>query len=344
VTPEEQKPALEDWEVDRVLREAIRELRSKSKPHDREIAEARIASNSGYPLWAVVEVLERHPDKFEITEVLGPPINFSDGRSLRNVINTHLELNPAFRSQLLAEERAAETVKLTGLWARVVRELDRKTVDGVVLIVPHRDTTRSELFRARFDFVEDGPDVRLWFTCQTRSPAAWLKIQGDAECLGPNDALPLRPAEPAAAAFTPLLVQRFATIEGCVQRARDVFHAMLQIPDDRIEAYVNRADFHAGATRESLEFQAKRIGSRAYRPGGPRRFPITYCDRCGLPLSDPISVAYGVGPACRRYYGLDVLAAVKRWRPGKLRSSGLKPVDWIQAATSDVWEHQGPPL
>lgn len=327
-----------------MLREAIRELHSKSGPQSRALAEARIASNSGFPLRAVADVLREHFDKFVITGVSEPAIRLPSGRMLLPPTDTHVELHPAFRAQLLAEEHAAESARLTDPWASVVRELDRSSVDGVVLRVPHRDATRSDLFRARFDFVEDGADVELWLTCQTRSPAAWSKIVGGAECLGPKETLPLRSVDPSAASATPLLVRRFSTIEDGVRQAREVFHTILKIPDDRIEAHVIRPDFHVGAARESLEFQVKKIGSRAYRPGSPRRFPITYCDRCGQPLSDPISVAYGVGPECRRYYGLDVLGAVRRWRPGRLRSSGLKPTDWVVLATSEIWEHQGPPL
>ncbi|WP_457113074.1 DUF6011 domain-containing protein [Marmoricola sp. URHA0025 HA25] len=335
---------LQDWEAARVLREAIRELRNKSIPEERGLAESRIATNSGIPLRAVGQVLDNHPDKFRITDATAAAFVGAKKRPYGWPTRFVIELTPAFREHLLAEERETKASTLTGLWAKVRRELDRKSVDAVVLRVPHRDDEERDLFRARLDFVEDAGQVELWVTCDTKSPDTWMRLMDGAHCLSRGGKLPLRPAAAKRAAVVPLLVRRFATIDNGVWHTREVFIDVLRIPEDRIVAHANRAEYHAGATREAIEYKAKKIGSRAYRPGGTRRFAVTYCDRCGQPLSDPTSVAYGVGPECRRYYGIEVLEAVRRWKPGMIRVTGRKLAEWVAIATSESWEHRGPPL
>jgi hypothetical protein len=69
----------------------------------------------------------------------------------------------------------------------------------------------------------------------------------------------------------------------------------------------------AEAQRRRRELGVLQPKAATHRTAGPRRLPVSTCSGCGQPLSDPVSVAIGMGPECRKRYRPELVRKVQKY-------------------------------
>lgn len=111
----------------------------------------------------------------------------------------------------------------------------------------------------------------------------------------------------------------------------EVLGATLGLPVDRVRLHRQQCTPVELERRLGDEATLRRLGG----PTGRKRPAVSQCDRCGPPLSDPVSVQLGIGPECRRYYSKEVLRRLRS--PGHIspRPGSIKEKEWL--ATVEPW-------
>lgn len=209
-------------------------------------------------------------------------------------------------------------------------------VDDVRFILTETDTERlvvtapeGEGVRVlRCDFVRGDRGDEIWIAWATTDAEEWRAAsQEGAWSLGAGSKLPLVRAAEAPDAHPPVLVFRERSADDAATRVQAVLATVWGTSSEsaRLEKV---ACTPAELERRILgEQTVRRLVTRATSRG----VAVRTCERCGQPLSDPASVAVGIGPECRKYYSAETLRAVKSRSVVLPKSSARKPTAWIQA-------------
>jgi hypothetical protein len=182
-------------------------------------------------------------------------------------------------------------------------ELETETVHLDVV-----DAQRSVILRMRLDFVQDRGKSASWLACLVEDAALHDQLVQDGPlALGPDWSLPLSaPVSPPT--LPEVLVWRTASPRHAASVVQDVLERRLGVPAERVRLRRDSCTPAELDTRVNGEQTVRKLRARR----GRLNASVRDCDRCGQPLSDPESVALGIGPECRKYYSREVLAAVRK--------------------------------
>jgi hypothetical protein len=168
--------------------------------------------------------------------------------------------------------------------------------------------------RMRLDFVQDLGGPAIWLACLVEGRIVHRELTKEQPLtLGSNWSLPLVPAA-SPPTLPEVLVWRTSSPRAASGVVRAALEQRLGVPARRVRLRRDSCTPRELDLRASEETTIRRL--RDHR--GRKDIPIRACDRCGQPLSDPASVALGIGPECRKYYAREVLAAVRK--PGRTPS------------------------
>ena len=217
-------------------------------------------------------------------------------------------------------------------WDRVVEDLtwwlSETDTYGVHVEVPASATARLDL---RYDFVRTGVGLQVWLAAIARSPEllqAYLTT-GPWTLTEPGR-LPLVSALPDLVAPA-VVVWRHATPKAAALALHEVLGETLALPVDRVRLHRQQCTPAELERRLGDEATIRRLGGRA----GRKRPAVSQCDRCGQPLSDPVSVQLGIGPECRKHYSKEVIRRLRS--PGQTfpRPGSIREKEWL--ATVEPW-------
>ena len=200
----------------------------------------------------------------------------------------------------------------------VVLRLHPVEIDAVELA--HSDHPE---FRLRIDKLDDEKNpywMSVWVSDRTLPiPGAWMRLR--------KWRLPLKPLDAPERYLPGLGVLQFATEQAVGQSAEMIAAQML----GRDAASAKLSVEECSPAEANRRYGITALVHRRHGNGGRKRFAETTCLKCGLPLSDPTSVALGIGPECRRQMGQDAIRALAV-PTGSSRSIILgaqKPATWV---------------
>lgn len=211
-------------------------------------------------------------------------------------------------------------------WDRVVEDvtlwLSEADTDAVDVEVAAGETARLVL---RYDFVQAGPRVRIWLTGIARSPEVLESyLAANPWTLTAPGKLPLTGAR-ADLAAPAVLVWRHVTAAAAALSLREVIGDTLGVAVDRVRVEAHQCTPVELERRLGDEATVRRLGRRT----GRARATVSHCDRCGQPLSDPVSVQLGIGPECRRYYSTEVIRRLSRPGQPSPRPGSINEKEWL---------------
>lgn len=215
--------------------------------------------------------------------------------------------NPAATSERRAVGVAPNTAggdvdPLNELIVDVVMQLHRCEVDAIEIWHPADST-----FKLRVDKVEDAQQpfwLSTWLTIAAgnfmpASPIPWMTLT--------NWRLPLVPLRSSDTRLDALGVLKLGDITAVDNALRMVVGGRLVAggpPRLTVE--------ECGPAEANRRFSALDLVRRRRIAATPRSVAVGTCLRCGLPLSDPESVRFGLGRECRVKLGKDVLRVLAR--------------------------------
>ena len=219
---------------------------------------------------------------------------------------------------------ASPSAPLATLADNVEFALTETDTDRLLVTAPDADGVRS----IRCDFVRGDRGEEIWIACAAANSEEWrAAAQAGAWSLGPGWKLPLTLASEAPEGHPPLLVFRERSASEAAQQVQAVVADLWGTPDDsaRLEKITCTP---AELERRVLgEQTTRRLVARAASRGPA----VRTCERCGQPLTEPASVALGIGPECRKYYSAEVLRAVTTRSVVLPKPSAQKPTNWAKA-------------
>lgn len=202
--------------------------------------------------------------------------------------------------------------------------LTETDTDRVLVMASASGTTRT----LRCDFVRGDRGEEVWIATAVTNPEDWIAAsRAGAWSLRPGWKLPLVKAAEVPGGAPMVLVYREASAADAAQRVQAVVAELWDVQSGtaRLEKVTCSP---AELERRVLgEHTVRRLVARA-TPRGPT---VKTCERCGQPLTDPSSVALGIGPECRKYYSTEVLRAVKARSKVIPKMSAQKPTSWAKA-------------
>ena len=247
------------------------------------------------------------------------------------VVIWELEQSPDFRrpTELPAGGPRPRPVKASASvrsWASLVTDvalwLSEADTDSLGVEVTSAASARLEL---RYDFVRTMAGVQLWLTAAAPGPAVLAAyLRTDPWSLTPPGVLPLVPA-PARLTAPAVLVWRHSTPQEAAATLSTVLGDGLGVRIERLRVERHQCTPAELDRRTTDEGTVRRITARR----GARRAAVSQCDRCGQPLSDPVSVQLGIGPECRRYYSQQVLRRLQRPGSYSPRPGSVKEKEWL---------------
>lgn len=180
----------------------------------------------------------------------------------------------------------------------------------------------------RCDFVRGDRGEEIWIAWPAVSSEEWRRAaQAGAWSLGPGWKMPLTLAPDAPGAHPPVLVFRERSAADAAHRVQTLVAGTWGIPEGRARL--------EKITCTPAELERRVLGEQTVRRlvarSTPRGPAVRTCERCGQPLTDPSSVALGIGPECRKYYSAEILRAVKTRSVVLPKPSAQKPTAWAQA-------------
>jgi len=180
----------------------------------------------------------------------------------------------------------------------------------------------------RCDFVRGDRGEEIWIAWPAVSSEEWRPAaQAGAWSLGPGWKLPLTLAPDAPGDHPPVLVFRERSAADAAHRVQTLVAGTWGIPEGRARL--------EKITCTPAELERRVLGEQTVRRlvarSTPRGPAVRTCERCGQPLTDPSSVALGIGPECRKYYSAEILRAVKTRSVVLPKPSAQKPTAWAQA-------------
>jgi hypothetical protein len=189
---------------------------------------------------------------------------------------------------------------------------------------------KPERLLLRYDFVEAGPRSRVWLTGLAQSPALLESyLAANPWTLTPPGRLPLTGAR-ANVVAPAVVVWRHATAQAAALSLREVLGATLSVDADQVRVERRQCTPVELERRLRDEATVRRLSGRT----GRGRIAVSQCDRCGQPLSDPVSVQLGIGPECRKYYSTEVIRRLSRPEQPHPRPGTLKKKQWLANVTA----------
>lgn len=178
-------------------------------------------------------------------------------------------------------------------------------------------------FRIRVDKLDDEKNpywMSVWISDQALPiPGAWKRLR--------KWRLPLKPLDVPKRHLPGLGVLQVADEQTLGRSVETITSRMLG----------NDAEGVRLSAEECSQAEANRrygvtvLVNRRRGNGARKRFVETTCLKCGLPLSDPISVKVGIGPECRRQMGQDAIRALSADAGSRRRIilGARKPATWV---------------
>lgn len=198
-------------------------------------------------------------------------------------------------------------------------------------LLPAQGARKAERLLLRYDFVEAGPKSRVWLTGLAPSPELLESyLAANPWTLTPPGRLPLTGAR-ADVIAPALVVWRHATAAAAALSLREVLSATLGVGADQVRIERQQCTPIELERRLNDDATVRRLSGRQ----GRARIAVSQCDRCGQPLSDPLSVQLGIGPECRKYYSSEVIRRLSRPEDPHPRPGTLKEKQWLVNVT--VW-------
>jgi hypothetical protein len=177
-------------------------------------------------------------------------------------------------------------------------------------------------FQVRVDKVSD-EDHPYWLSVyihgqQPPIPGTWMTL---------NDwKLPLTPIDTPLQQLPGLGVRQLTDERSAGSLAEQVTVALLGNHASEVKLTVEECDQAEANRRYGITV----LVHRRHGTGGRRRLPETNCLKCGLPLSDPVSIKVGVGPTCRRNMAADAIHALSNPKSARHVVLGArKPKAWV---------------
>lgn len=201
-----------------------------------------------------------------------------------------------------------------------------------VQVAPSSGEQETSL-RCRADFVRKKRSIQIWAAVFVEVPLLRDRLVnvGSVTTLTTSWALPLVPAS-SSTEVPAVLVWRYSTAREATAGLRAILETQLETTTDRVR--FDREECSPGEIERRVQTQhaIRRLRERRARPAAVRT-----CDRCGQPLSDPVSVQLGIGPECLKYYSDVVIKAIRSPRDAPERAAAKTPSVWLKAIVN-AWK------
>lgn len=228
---------------------------------------------------------------------------------------------------------AVTTTAWDALSADFLLYLNDPGTDAVHVQVKPSSGPQENLLKCRTDFVRKKRSIQIWFAVFVEVPPLRDRLVtiGSVTALGPSWVLPLVQAS-SSTEVPAVLVWRYSSARAAATGLRTILEAELEATADRVR--FDREECSPG----EIERRVRNQGTiRRLRERRERSVPVRTCDRCGQPLSDPVSVQIGIGPECLKYYADVVIRAIRSPRDRPERADAKTPSGWLQAIVN-TWK------
>jgi Family of unknown function (DUF6011) len=197
-----------------------------------------------------------------------------------------------------------------------------------------RNRSRT-FFRLRLDYVGPPAQPEIWMSGGSVNQALMRRLLRSApSVLSPGLQLPLI-APSSDATLTPTaFVWRLSSPHEAAEKFREVVGDHLEIHPSCLRTDKETCSPMELERRVGWDATVRRLRGRRMRKHGI----VSFCDRCGQGLSDPNSVAIGIGPECLKYYSRDVLTAARHGDVQLLRTGAKLPKRWLHEVVQE-WSH-----
>jgi hypothetical protein len=243
------------------------------------------------------------------------------------------QAKPSSKRPVPLSARSAPLPRPVRSWTCVIEDLtlwlSEADTDAIQVEVSANTIAPLDL---RFDFVQTKRGrIEVWLTGIARDPVqiqAYLST--DAWTLSDSKQLPLI-AAPRDSTPPALVVWRCPTPSMGANTLHHILGDTLGLPVEQVRLHRQQC------TPGELE---RRIADHAtvhrLRQRKVRKNPhLADCDRCGLPLSDPVSVQLGIGPECRKHYSQEVIRTIRNPSRTLPRPGSVRAERWLQ--TIQTW-------
>lgn len=186
---------------------------------------------------------------------------------------------------------------------------DRST-DALSLAVIGPNKRRLDL---RIDPVRVDQKVELWMSTLAPTPFFRQKyVATGAEDLRQSASAPLRPLRSLAAGTLreSILVWRCSGDEAAAETLRATLEGGMGIPANRLR--LEQLECSPAELDRRIDGKVALIRRHVERRA--RGIPARLCEKCGQPLSDPVSVQIGIGPECLKYFSREVIEGIRLGR------------------------------
>lgn len=191
----------------------------------------------------------------------------------------------------------------------------------------------TERLVLRYDFVQAGPKSRLWLTGLAQSHQLLdVYLTANPWTLTPPGRLPLTGSH-ADVVAPAIVVWRHTTAQAAAVSLREVLGVTLGVDAEQVRVERRQCTPVEHERRLRDDATVRRLSGRT----GRTRIGVSQCDRCGQPLSDPVSVKLGIGPECRKYYSIEVIRRLTVPEQAHARPGTLKEKQWLANVTA--WMH-----
>ena len=223
-------------------------------------------------------------------------------------------------------ESAATGSRWADLQNQVVLWLSELETDAVHLRV-ESSKGGGLVLELRVDFLFDRNASDIWIAALVKGDLLWRELAREGPvALGPGWTLPPRvlSEQPDLPAVLVWQVTSSAAAGSVLTR---LLQDRLKIGAERVQVDRECCSPVELDKRLSDSVTLRRLQQKR----GRKHAIVASCDRCGQPLSDPDSVALGIGPECRKFYSKEVLAAVRSPQAPMPRRGGKSQRGWRDA-------------
>jgi Family of unknown function (DUF6011) len=194
--------------------------------------------------------------------------------------------------------------------------------------------TRSRtFFRLRLDYVGSPAQPEIWMSGGSVNQALMQRLlRSSPSVLSPGLQLPL--IAPSSDATPTVLVWRVSGPREAAEKLREVVGDHLGVHPGCLRTDKETCSPMELERRVGWDATVRRLRGRRTR----KHAVVNFCDHCGQGLSDPNSVAIGIGPECLKYYSRDVLTAARHNNAQLLRTGAKLPNRWLHEVAQE-WSH-----
>jgi hypothetical protein len=205
-----------------------------------------------------------------------------------------------------------------------------------VLRVRILSRTRSRtFFRLRFDYVGSPAQPEIWMSGGITNQALMKHLLPSAPfVLSPGLRLPLVATSSDTTMVPTILVWRLPSPSEAAAKLREAVGDLLAVHPKCLTLDAETCSPNELDRRIDWGATVRRLRGRRTR----KYAVVSFCDRCGQGLSDPISVGIGIGPECLKFYSRDVLTAVRLSDTQPLRTGAKLPTLWLDEVVQG-WTH-----